>query len=299
MLTRRAVLAVPLLAPFLGGAAETPPMRYIYHRDSATRETRNTHFWRLLQAVLDRTSEKFGPYELAASATIDSDRRIYGLSHPSPDLTVSVFTARTDMAGKAIPVRIPLDRGLLGYRILLIRSGDQARFDQVRRIEDLRNFTFGLGQAWDDVEIMRAAKIPVVVSGSFDGLFRMLGAGRFDAFSRGASEILDENDKQRDAVPNLAIEKGLMLHYPLPVYYWFADSEEGRQLADRVRTGLEAMLADGGFEALFREYYGPQIAALDLDRRRVIELTNPLLGPNEPFDDARLWYRPAMPKGKT
>src|SRR5690606_6345513 len=31
-----------------------------------------------------------------------------------------------------LPIRIPLYKGLLGYRIFIIREGDQARFDNVR-----------------------------------------------------------------------------------------------------------------------------------------------------------------------
>ncbi len=41
--------------------------------------------------------------------------------------------------------------------------------------------------------------------------------------------------------PGLAIERHLVLHYPMPVYFWFPNTPEDRKRAERVREGLRAM----------------------------------------------------------
>jgi hypothetical protein len=120
----------------------------------------------------------------------------------------------------------------------------------------------------------------------------MLAAGRFDAFSRGVTEILTEYDYGRRRVPGLAMEPHLLLHYPLPVYFWFSPDDAGRRRAARVEAGLRAMAADGSLRRLFDAEYAALETRLDLAHRQVIELPNPLLDGRDPLEEAGLWFRP-------
>jgi hypothetical protein len=147
------------------------------------------------------------------------------------------------------------------------------------------------------VPILEGAGLTVVQGGSYEGLFKMLAARRFDAYNRSASEIWQELESRKGEIPGMAIERHLLLHYPLPAYFWFARSEQGRRLAERVRVGLDSMVADGTLEVMFDQQYAPLIAPLDLDHRKVIELPNPILGRHEPLRDVRLWYSILMHSG--
>jgi len=84
-----------------------------------------------------------------------------------------------------LPIRIPLLKGLLGHRVLIIRKKEKRIFSAVLNLEDLQQFTAGQGHDWPDVKILQANGINVSTASTYDGLFSMLQAARFDFFPRG------------------------------------------------------------------------------------------------------------------
>ena len=291
----RLMIAGCLLGWALGAAmpaAADPAMTYIYHRDEGDIDVRNQYLWRMLRGALEHTRANWGDYVLEPSIAMHEKRRIYVLENNVAGINVSLFPAQRGLDDKLVPVRIPVDRGMLGYRVLLIRQSDQPIFSAVKSLADLRNIRFGLLSWWEDVAIMKNAGLDVVPGTSYEGLFKMLDAGRFDALSRSSSEVVQEFELRRKDLPGVAIETHLLLHYPMPAYFWFPNTDDGRRRADRVREGLVMMMKDGSFQALFDQEFGPLIKRLDLYHRLVIELSNPLLGDNDPLGDSSLWYRP-------
>lgn len=289
---RAVLLALALSLGAALPACADPVMTYIYHRDEGDIDIRNQYLWRLLRGALERTRDRWGDYVLEPSIAMHEKRRIYVLEHNEAGINVSLFPAQKGLSDKLAAVKIPVDRGMLGYRVLLIRESEQPLFDKVHSVEDLKQFTFGLLSGWEDVAILKQAELKVVSGTSYEGLFRMLSAGRFNAFNRSSSEVLQEYSLREKDLPGVAIEKHLLLHYPMPAYFWFPNTEDGRRRADRVRTGLTEMIRDGSFQALFDQEFGSIIKQLDLDHRLVLELPNPLLGEGDPLDDASLWYHP-------
>ena len=73
--------------------------------------------------------------------------------------------------------------------------------------------------------------------------------------------------------------------------YFFVNRQRP-ELAAEIRKGLEIALKDGSFEALFMQNFGASLKRARLDKRRVLEMGNPLLPPETPLADARLWVRP-------
>jgi hypothetical protein len=92
-------------------------------------------------------------------------------------------------------------------------------------------------------------------------------------------------------MPDLVLDQHLIVYYPLPMYFWFQANPEGKRLAARARKGMLAMIADGSYQRVFNQYQGWKIKRLKLGTRRLLSLHNPLLGPETPFKDERLWYR--------
>jgi len=267
-------------------------MKYVYHPPESLLDVRYLYHWEILRTALERTKGKWGPYAMVPSERMTEGRQAFELKQATGKLTVMYLSTTPDFEANLIPIRIPVDRNLGGYGVFLIRKEDQKRFTAVRSIADLRRFSFGLGLGWIDVDILRANGLHVVTGSSYEGLFEMLDAGRFDVFLRGAVEVLDEYDQRKRVLPHLAIEENLILYYPLPMYFWFSRNAEGRRLASRAEEGMRMMIADGTYDAIFNKYQRSKIERLRLKQRRVLRIENPNLGPETPLRDKRLWFDP-------
>ena len=183
------------------------------------------------------------------------------------------------------PIRIPLSKGLFGYRVLVIRKGEQARFDQINSIDDLAKLIGGQGTHWPDTRIMRANGLKLVTAENTDSLFRMIQAKRFDYFPRGTSEAWYElSERYGD---KLAIENHLLLYYPTDIYFFV--NKRNQALANRIEKGLEILIDNGEFDKFFFGHPRVSTAFNKLKNRRLLKLTNPYLPPETPVDNPRYW----------
>lgn len=203
--------------------------------------------------------------------------------------TLDLFWTATDaeLEKTLLPIRIPLYKGMLGHRIFLIRKGDQARFDSVRSLDDLKHFTFGQGTTWADTKILETNGLTVVKTIKYESLFSMLDGGRFDAFPRGVQEPWVELESHANL--NLVEEKRLMLVYRMPFYLF--TGLQNKKLAADLELGFNRAIADGSFDKLF--YNSPIVQAViekaNLEKRLVFEIKNPNLSPQTPVDRPELW----------
>ncbi|MGE5452047.1 MAG: amino acid ABC transporter substrate-binding protein [Acidobacteriota bacterium] len=243
----------------------------------------------VLRKALDETTSDFGPYVMRpASVSMNEPRFLFEAR--SGHLVNVVWSATSKEKEKTLrPIRVPLSKGILGYRILFIHESMQAQFAQVRSLKDLRRFRFCLGPGWGDVPIYRNAALHVDLA-EYDSLLPMVEAGRCDAFSRGINEIFEESQRMPKALSHVAIERRLMLHYPYPFYLFVTPSEEN--LARRIETGVRRMLGDGAFEQIFSTYNAEWIRRAKVEQRLIIEMANPDLPPETPSEESGLWFVP-------
>ncbi len=290
---RTAWIAIGLLTLGLCPAAfATAEMRYIYHAPESVLDVRYEYQWEILRTALEKTRKKWGDYSMVRSESMSERRQAFELKRATGKLSVMYLSPTPDFEANLLPVRIPVDRNLGGYCILLIRKEDQAKFSAVRTLDDLRQYRFGLGLGWIDVGILSANRFKVVTGSSYDGLFEMLVHRRFDVFPRGAVEILDEYDQRKADLPSLHIEETMIFYYPLPMYFWFSRTPHGRRLAARAEEGMWMMIRDGTYDRIFDKYQRRKIERLALKKRRIFRIDNPFLGPETPFADRRLWFTP-------
>ena len=290
--TRRpAFLAILLLVASTAPAC-AQVMTYIYHAPESSLDVRYLYHWEILRTALERTTPKWGAYRMVKSEFMTERRQAFELKNATGKLTVMYLSTTPDFEKTLIPIRIPVDKNLGGYCVFLIRNGEQQRFASVRSIDDLHRFTYGLGLGWIDVDILKASGFKVVTGSSYDGLFEMLVNKRFDIFLRAATEVLDEYSRRREAMPALHIEDSILFYYPLPMYFWFPKTNEGRRMAARAEEGMRMMIADGTYDRIFDKYQRHKIEQLRLKERRIFRINNPFLGPETPFNDKRLWFNP-------
>lgn len=188
-------------------------------------------------------------------------------------------------------IRIPLYKGLLGNRIFIIRKDNQAKFDNIKTLDDLKKITIGQGKTWADTKILEANGLNVVKANKYESLFYMVDGGRFDAFSRGVHEPFGEL-ASHPQLKDLTVEKGLMLVYRMPFYLFVA--RENKALADELELGLNRAIADGSFDQVF--FGDPAVqdvmAKANMKNRRIIYLDNPTLAKETPLDRKELWFDP-------
>ena len=281
--------ALLLLWPATFHASEPPPMTYIAIGPESATDVRHEYTWEMLRAALECTTAAYGPYRLQAAEAMAVDRQAHELRQATGKLTTMYMDTRPAFERDLIGVHIPIDKGLVSYRVLLIRRQRRDDFSSISTLDDLRRFSFGLGVGWIDTAIMRHNGFTIVTGSNYEGLFEMLENQRFDVFLRSAMEVLDEVQRRQTAMPDLYIEDTICLYYPLPLYFWFAKNETGRQLAARLEDGLWMMIGNGTFDRIFDRYQRHNIEVLQLAKRKLLKLENPFIGPETQLQDKRLW----------
>ncbi|QNM94854.1 substrate-binding periplasmic protein [Chitinimonas koreensis] len=288
-------ILLSLLAGLCLAAAAGAADRVVYPAPEGANDVRHDDKLAYLKGALERTRPQYGDYTLQPARTVmNKARQLVSLAE-GKELTLAWGSTSLEMERDYLPVRIPLRKGLGGYRIALIARGRQAEFDRVRSLDDLKRFSIGQGNGWAGNAVLTDAGLNVVTS-SYDSLFRMVAMRRIDLFPRGLSEAFAEYEANRAAVPDLAVEQSLVLRYDNP-YYFFVNKDNQR-LARRIEQGLRMMIRDGGFDEIFWRYNGEWIRRARLGERRVIRLDNGGLPPLTPLADKSLWFDPAAPLPK-
>ena len=292
---RRAILAslraVAGLVAAASAIALADPTPVIYPRAVSPNDSQYAYDYELLRLALEKTQAKYGPYRLRPSDIPMNQARAAEEVVGGSGL-VNVFARSTSIEheDRMLPIRIPLDKGLVSYRLFLIRAEDQPKFSAVRTLDDLRKFSAGSFVTWSDTRILRDGGFQVVTGDNYEGLFRMLMAGRFDFFSRSVDEAFREIEERQAVLPDMRIEDSILLYFPTTRYFFVQRSPAGEALAKRIEDGLNRMIADGSFDAHFRSHKGAAIARANLKKRKLFRIPNSHLSPETPLARRELWY---------
>ena len=180
-----------------------------------------------------------------------------------------------------IPIKVPIYRGLLGLRLLLVKPVNKGEISSISSLDELRRYVGGHGRHWADLSIYPANRLPVSSNVSYQALFEQLKRGRFDYFHRGIGEIWQELDLHKE---DLIIADNLMLFYPMPVYFFVSKARP--ELAQQIEKGLKLALADGSFKTLFLSQHD------ELLQKSSVRATSPhpINQPRSPLPNAGFGY---------
>lgn len=192
---------------------------------------------------------------------------------------------------KLIPIRIPLRKGIQGFRLLLINRQDQEALAKVENLEDLMAFPTGSGSQWSTRVVMENAGFEVITSEDYETLFRMLQLRRFVTFGRGVNEAFEEQASFSGQNPDLIVEETLCIYIPLPTYFFVSPAYP--ELAEKIEAGLMEMIEDGSFDEHFRAFHEDDLKRANLGSRKIFTLTNPNLSEHTPFEQSDYWFDPA------
>ncbi|NBW51254.1 MAG: hypothetical protein EBR49_14430, partial [Betaproteobacteria bacterium] len=103
------------------------------------------------------------------------------------------------------------------------------------------------------------------------------------------NEISAELASNISTYPDLAVERKLVLYYPLPRYFFFPRTPEGEKLAQRAEEGLRLLMRNGKFQKRYLQFKKSILADINLSGRKVIRIANPTLSKETPLADKELW----------
>lgn len=194
-------------------------------------------------------------------------------------------TVRED---RLFPIRIPLFKGLNGWRICLVNDQRLDVFSSLNNMDEIKQLTALQGVDWPDTDIFIANGYKVQRSVSWSGMFDQISLNRQDYLPRAVTEIYGELHTRKHL--DIAVEPNVVFTYPTAFYLF--TSKKNAPLALLLEQGLKKAIADGSFDVLFLQFYGAQIEKANLTNRTRIPLHNPSIPPNTPLDDASLWFNP-------
>lgn len=275
------ILWVTLITP-----ASAATWNITYPRPLTEFDQRSGYPVELLQLALDQTGVK---YEMEASDRILLQAK--ALKQLAENREINVVWTMTDKTREdlLLPIRIPIFKGLIGWRVFLIKDRSRNRFAKIGSLQDLRNLTAIQGHEWPDTKILQANGFDVVTSKEYQALFSMLEQSRGDFFPRSLVEIWTELSSENVAT-SIDVESRFGVRYPTAMYFFV--NKRNSTLARLIETGLEKAIANGEFDKLFQRVHSSALNRANMNRRQFFELTNPLLPENTPVERTELWYQP-------
>ena len=268
---------------------ESTPMLWFPPKYKA-KEPAEDYTFKIIQLILNKSEAKYGPCDVRILRRDLPLRRMMLYLEKNELIDVISLTVNQKRETTLIPIKIPIAKGMVGFRVFIIRKGDQPRFSQINNLEDLRGFVAGQGKGWSDVEVLAQTGLRSVTTDNVPSLVNMLVAGRFDYYPRGARQLIPEL-KIYEGLP-VQVESKLVLSYPSMTALYV--NPERQNLAQRLEYGLNIAIADGSVDKLFYTHPTTSTALkkLNFEKRTIIKMCNPMIPDWVPTDKSNYWLYP-------
>jgi hypothetical protein len=233
------------------------------------------YYLAIIDAALKATESTYGPYQLVFTQEQLSSERKHDLLVAGEKVNVDRLVGFPNQKGPReglIRIGLPVLNGFMGYRILLIRKEDQARFSSIKTLEELQKLSMGFGKGWEG-HVYKHNGFAVAEPLNMTMLLKMLAGKRYFFVPLSVIEIDDHYAIDGKPVDNLVPEQSLLIYMPLPVYFYV--SPEQPILADRITVGLKYLQENGQLDKIFKDHFGERLKRLRLSERTLIELSNP------------------------
>lgn len=240
----------------------------------------------VLKQSLEKTIESFGPYEIHIIDIPTTVKRALKEVNSGENINLFIGITTIEWEKQNLPIRIPIRRGILNYRLLVTNKHNVEKFSNIEGIKDIKKLAAGLRIGWATTDVFKQQKFNTYELESLDGLYHMLNRNVIDYIPRGINEVYDEIAIRQ---PNdIVVEPTVALFLPAPTYIIVSPNE--KRLAKRIETGLELMISDGSLKTLFYQFYAEKIKKANLHSREIIAIPNPLQPEHTPFDRPELWF---------
>jgi hypothetical protein len=259
-----------------------------YVSSSYNRDQQKTYYVTLLELAIEKSAPKFGPASLQALGTsMVYQRKLKSLNDDELDVMWTMTSEQKEQ--DALAVKIPILKGLIGYRIMVIQDTKQPTLTHISSTQQIKTLVAIQGTDWTDTEILRANGFNVQTSDWYNSLYKGVSKGIYDYFPRSILEPWAEMRKYR--FNNLVVEEKHLIYYPVAMYFFVQKNNSA--LAQRLEYGLNQAIDDGSFDQLLYSYPAHQeaLSKARLNSRIMHKLSNPFLPKTVPLADKRLWYQ--------
>ncbi|MCF2948196.1 transporter substrate-binding domain-containing protein [Paraglaciecola aquimarina] len=275
-----------LILIFSCAEAMSASWQITYPRTISDEDKSTEYPLKVLALALEQTGVN---YQLTPSEKYYSQGK--NLSRLKDNREINVVWSMTDNQREKdlLPIRIPIYKGLIGWRMFLIREDMAERFKYIQNLDHLLKLIPIQGSDWPDTKILQANSFDVVTNINHSALANMLSNAQGDFFPRSILEIWDELASLKTK-NKLVIQDSLGLRYPAAMYFFV--NNKNRPLAHLINTGLEKAIENGQFDKLFNQTYRSYIEKSKLKKRKFYQLKNSFLPPLTPIDRKELWFNP-------
>ncbi len=242
----------------------------------------------LLKLALEKTGVRF---KMVPSKRIKYQSK--ALRQLRENIEVNVVWSMTDRQREddLLPIRIPIAKGLIGWRVLLTHKDKPFYKKAVTSLADLLVYSPVQGIDWPDTKILQANGFNVIGAQNHSEAASLLSRQQADFYPRSVIEALAEL-QQENADPDIRLKEGLALQYKAAMYFFV--NKRNVTLARLLEVGLERAIEDGSFDELFYRYHGVMLEKLALEKITHFNLDNPLLPLKTPIDELKYWYVPGQ-----
>lgn len=241
----------------------------------------------LIEAALEKTIDQ-SPYKVFSLENDPrfafgkaSTKRVLKYLEEGNELHLRALNITQERLDKFIPIRIPVSRGSLGFRLFLIHKDRQSEFSNVKTLDDIRKgFIAGFGSHWGEFNLFEENNLKVFGYHNPLQIAKMVAKKRVDYFPLGAEEVWDTEWK---SLPELEVEKELAFYYVYPRYFFV--NKKHAAMAKRIEEGLHEAVKDGTYNKIFLKYHGKALKRANLANRRIFKLHNPNIPQDIPAPD--------------
>lgn len=227
-----------------------------------------------LQNLLELTNEDFEQVKIVPSEKMEQGRAFSELIKGNIDIFIAAADSRREAL--ANPIYVPLDRGLLGFRVCLINK-QSSRIKAVSSLSEFqeKKLTVGSGTHWPDTQVFQANGFSVVTSPVLSSLFNMLKNQRYDCLSRSVNEINKELLNLKDT--DIIAEDRLLFIYPNADFIFV--SPENPRLHRRLSYGIGRSLENNSYYEIFDQFFEKILVKHGIYHRKLIILNNEQISP--------------------
>jgi hypothetical protein len=264
--------------------AQSASWQITFPRSIETPSTIDEYPIQLLALALDQTGVN---YQLKPSDNFLSKSKALDRLQDNREINIVWGMTNVQREKDLLPIRIPIFKGLIGWRLLLIREDMAERFTYIQQFEHLVKLSPLQGRDWPDTKILQSNGFDVITERTQTSLIKMLGRAQGDFFPRSIIEIWDELENT-DVENNIQVQPSLGIRYPAAIYFFV--NKKSVPLANLIKKGLEKAIENGTYEALFVEHYKTYIDKAQIESRTFYPLENAFLPEETPLDRKELWF---------